>query len=423
MPSSALNGISTSVSLQLRPRSRHFTTTLFNRLDPCVYSLVLRRALKGCNPGTDVDAFARRTALPYSLTPHHRYYSTDTAPTQPVVPPPEKLTMLTSTSPPPPSPQTPDAPIVFSVEEDPEFHRATLWFESVFPLIPQWLLQVIPGIGAGYAAAMETYAKRFSLDETRPQVDGAAVATMSMGRTLQVNTSVNPELAAELSKRNIVLAKDENTHVQSGGASAALGLLLPLKWPENCTFTVVSVIPNPKEGGVFVSFKYKGGTVDEPLALIRKHLAKNRVRGLGGFGRIIKVYMVKGTPWVEDLILRVPSRTLRVDSGAQVDIQTLFDEFRPFGRLVDIQTVAPTKDLKGFAVVKYLHARAATSARNCIHGDTIGGAPLSIGYVTVIFDNKGAAWVSEGVSLGRRKPTGVDPIARRYPCPSLADNL
>jgi hypothetical protein len=55
-------------------------------------------------------------------------------------------------------------------------------------------------------------------------------------------------------------------------------------------------------------------------------------------------------------------------------VEELFREFRVFGRINDI-SIQP-----GFATVEFLRKRAATSARNCIHGEKFGETILQIGY-------------------------------------------
>jgi hypothetical protein len=89
----------------------------------------------------------------------------------------------------------------------------------------------------------------------------------------------------------------------------------------------------------------------------------------------INAFQVKGSPFVEDLINRIPSKKLIVKfKGPELDIESLYREFRIFGRIVDIGI----KD--GIATVEFLRKQSATSARNCIHGEKFNDTILTIGY-------------------------------------------
>ncbi|KAJ3325473.1 mitochondrial escape protein 2 [Boothiomyces sp. JEL0866] len=157
--------------------------------------------------------------------------------------------------------------------------------------------------------------------------------------------------------------------------------LLPLKFPEGAEFKATKVEPNLKEGGLYLEFKYKGGTIEEAVDAIQKHVKENNVRSSFNFSRV-NAFEVKGTPWVEDLVSRKPSTRLHVEfHGPDLTVESLFREFRGFGRIVDI-TLQPSssKDLPRFASVEFLSKRSATSARNCIHGEVFDGTRLAIGY-------------------------------------------
>ena len=97
----------------------------------------------------------------------------------------------------------------------------------------------------------------------------------------------------------------------------------------------------------------------------------------------INAFEVKGRPWIEDLVSRVPSSRLHVEfiKGPDLTIESLYKEFRTFGRIVDITLQKSTeKEVPRFASVQFLRKRAATSARNCIHGESFEQTTLAIGY-------------------------------------------
>ncbi|KAJ3271571.1 mitochondrial escape protein 2 [Terramyces sp. JEL0728] len=157
--------------------------------------------------------------------------------------------------------------------------------------------------------------------------------------------------------------------------------LLPRRFPEGAELITTKVEPNLKEGGLYLEFKYKGGTIEEAVSAIQKHVKENNIRSSFNYGKI-NAFEVKGTPWVEDLVSRKPSTRLHVEfHGPDLTVESLFREFRGFGRIVDI-TLQPSssKDLPKYASVEFLSKRSATSARNCIHGEVFGGTRLAIGY-------------------------------------------
>jgi hypothetical protein len=88
--------------------------------------------------------------------------------------------------------------------------------------------------------------------------------------------------------------------------------LIPAKFPQGAEFKFVSAESNLKEGGLFLEFKYKGGTVNEALEAIQQNLIKNDTRSMFN-GQRVNAYLVKGRPWVEDLLSRVPSNHLHVE--------------------------------------------------------------------------------------------------------------
>lgn len=85
---------------------------------------------------------------------------------------------------------------------------------------------------------------------------------------------------------------------------------------------------------------------------------------------------------MEDLMARYPSLKLRVEfQGADLTIEQIYNQFRPFGRIFDVTLPNPaSKELPRFAIVQYIRVRSATSARNCLHGLNVDGTRLNILY-------------------------------------------
>jgi hypothetical protein len=62
-------------------------------------------------------------------------------------------------------------------------------------------------------------------------------------------------------------------------------------------------------------------------------------------------------------------------------VEDIYREFRVFGRIVDINLQKSSdKETPRYASVQFFRKRAATSARNCIHGELFGQTRLAIGY-------------------------------------------
>ncbi|KAJ8325077.1 mitochondrial escape protein 2 [Batrachochytrium dendrobatidis] len=160
--------------------------------------------------------------------------------------------------------------------------------------------------------------------------------------------------------------------------------LIPPWFPSGAEFQFREAEPNLKEGGLYLKFKYKGGTIEEAIEAIQAHVHSTGIRSIFNFGRI-NAFEVKGRPWVEDMVFRIPSRRLHVEfHGPDLSVEQLYREFRSFGRIMDI-TIQPSsiKDLPRFASVEFVNKRSATSARNCIHGELIDGTRVHIGYEKV----------------------------------------
>nr|KAJ3419606.1 mitochondrial escape protein 2 [Polyrhizophydium stewartii] len=82
------------------------------------------------------------------------------------------------------------------------------------------------------------------------------------------------------------------------------------------------------------------------------------------------------------MVSRVPTSRLHVEfHGPDLTVEQLYREFRNYGRIMDV-TLQPSssKDVPRFASVEFVNKRSATSARNCIHGESIDGTRVHIGY-------------------------------------------
>ncbi|KAJ1725591.1 mitochondrial escape protein 2 [Coemansia erecta] len=179
--------------------------------------------------------------------------------------------------------------------------------------------------------------------------------------------------------------------------------LIPADLPHH--FGVSSIEPHSRDGGSIVNFTFAGpltqedaeGVGNELVSAIDKHLA------LGAAGRNwfdlapIRSLPVKGVPFSEDIVRMLPSKKVRVEfGGPDLTVEQLFHEFRQFGRIVDIE-MQPTscKDTPRWAIVHFTRLRAATSARNCIHGDVVGATRLQLSYVRERHENVILQWIKD----------------------------
>ncbi|GAA5822542.1 hypothetical protein JCM3770_003570 [Rhodotorula araucariae] len=169
---------------------------------------------------------------------------------------------------------------------------------------------------------------------------------------------------------------------------------------------VDSVQPRAKDGGAYVRVSFAlpdsaraepvhdrdDGAVPEPnerereaieeiTARIEKltseSLAKNGFKPWFSLGRHSRAFLVKGTPWMEDMN-RFPSREIRIEyEGNEIPQEELYQIFRPYGKIHDI--VPGPKSAR----IIYTSIRSATSARNCLHAasvtSTLNGPPLPPG--------------------------------------------
>ncbi|KAF2128791.1 hypothetical protein P153DRAFT_385993 [Dothidotthia symphoricarpi CBS 119687] len=152
------------------------------------------------------------------------------------------------------------------------------------------------------------------------------------------------------------------------------------------------VLPRMREGGAFVKY-----TVDDSGAassdsdvekLLQGYLNDNPVKPWWSPFRRVEVSVVKGRPWIEDL-MRLPTPRLRVEfvpaepgagvsEAVELSQEQLFELFRPYGKLSDIVVQPPdSKVLPKFAYLDFAGLPNATMAKNCMHGyvltEALGG--------------------------------------------------
>ncbi|KAJ4464625.1 exonuclease [Lentinula edodes] len=158
---------------------------------------------------------------------------------------------------------------------------------------------------------------------------------------------------------------------------------------------ILSVDPHPKDGGVFVKFKYKASGAEEPALNVIEESLRQEARMNGGIAtwlgpRTPNVWLVKGSPWTEDIIGRSASGILKVSfEGPDVPEETLYRLFRPYGRIEEVTQPTPVPaGMQRFSTIHFNRIHSATVARNVIYGlqvPTSGGPTrLRISYASPI---------------------------------------
>lgn len=181
--------------------------------------------------------------------------------------------------------------------------------------------------------------------------------------------------------------------------------------PETLPITILKRVPRVLEGGSFVKFAHDPSlSVKNIEASIKKSLDEKPVKQLFRLKRRVKASLVQGTPWIEDLF-RFPSSRIKVEflstvlggEAAELSQEELFSLFRPYGRLVNVNS-QPTdsKILPRYAYLNFRAVRHAVMAKNCLHGVTvpqaggggINGTVLRLGYEHIVKTRWMRGWLA-----------------------------
>ncbi|OAD00271.1 hypothetical protein MUCCIDRAFT_44126, partial [Mucor lusitanicus CBS 277.49] len=111
----------------------------------------------------------------------------------------------------------------------------------------------------------------------------------------------------------------------------------------------------------------------------------------------VRAFLVKGSPFMEDMIARYPTNRLRIEfQGEAVNVERLYRHLRPYGKVFDIALYPNpivAKDPARYAIAQFTRTRFATSARNCLHGHYIDGTRLNILYEKQLRTNVVKDWL------------------------------
>ncbi|KAF2463647.1 uncharacterized protein BDR25DRAFT_329606 [Lindgomyces ingoldianus] len=141
--------------------------------------------------------------------------------------------------------------------------------------------------------------------------------------------------------------------------------------------TASEVFLRLKEGGAFVKFSHDGSTsTAEVEEALKQYLKDEKIKPWWSPFRRMRVNLVKGRPWVEDLF-RFPTPRLKVEfipsepgaEAVELSQEQLYTFFRPYGKLGDILPQSfDSKVMPRYAYLDFAARPRAIMAKNCMHG-------------------------------------------------------
>ncbi|KAF5358522.1 hypothetical protein D9756_001759 [Leucocoprinus leucothites] len=149
-------------------------------------------------------------------------------------------------------------------------------------------------------------------------------------------------------------------------------------------FHVLSLEPTTKDGGVFVKFSYTPSHDESPDSL--EQAIRDQLNTNGALPSWVglthgNAWLVRGTPWREDLN-RFPSPVLQVAfEGPDIHEQKLYHLLRPYGRINDLNAPVPVPaGTPRSATLTFSRPRSAAIARSVMHGLVVDGTTIRINY-------------------------------------------
>ena len=147
--------------------------------------------------------------------------------------------------------------------------------------------------------------------------------------------------------------------------------------PKDLPIQTEEVIPRIKEGGAFVRFSHESTMgLKEVEQKLKAYLKEYPIYPLWNPWRRVRVGLVRGKPWVEDLY-RFPSPRLRIEflptspggEAAELSQEQIFSLMRPYGKIADIAHMpADSKALPKYVTVTFRLPWYSIMAKNCMHG-------------------------------------------------------
>lgn len=167
-----------------------------------------------------------------------------------------------------------------------------------------------------------------------------------------------------------------------GFDKSSLGITNPINLvkrtiPDDGSMKVTELIPRLKDGGCFVKVSHAADASPAEIeGKLAKYLQEKPIKPWFNPLRGIKVGLVNGVPWLEDMA-RYPSSRLRIEfipkdpgsEAVELSQESLFALFRKYGRIADITTQpSDSKVLPKYAMLEFAFTRDGIMARNCMHG-------------------------------------------------------
>ena len=102
---------------------------------------------------------------------------------------------------------------------------------------------------------------------------------------------------------------------------------------------------------------------------VQSHLNRASIRPWFSPLYPVRVFLVEGIPWIEDLD-QFPSSRLKVEflAGPQLSPENLYNLFRRFGKIKYIaRQASESKEVPKWAIVQFSRVRYASASRSCLH--------------------------------------------------------
>lgn len=170
--------------------------------------------------------------------------------------------------------------------------------------------------------------------------------------------------------------------------------------PKDLKITVKNFVPRKRDGGAFLSFKVKDNvedlTVEEAEKAIFEKTSKSAHRTWFTPLYPMRVFEVKGVPWIEDLRRFTTNKIKVVFEGDDLNQETLYTMLRRYGPIMDIEPPPPgMKDLPRYAIVTFSRFSDAPTARNCVNGQMVNGTKVHLSFVQLQHRNLIFSWLMD----------------------------
>lgn len=154
--------------------------------------------------------------------------------------------------------------------------------------------------------------------------------------------------------------------------------------PKELSAKITQLIPRYKDGGAFARIETNNTEInpDEIEACVYSQLKENNHSPIFNPLRRVRVFSVKGIPWIEDLKRLNNNKVRVVFDGDDLSQESLYKVLRRYGLIVNIIPPSPaSKDLPRSAIVEYSNLRDACTARNCVNSLLVEGTKIHIEYI------------------------------------------